>query len=205
MARGRANVNHFGGKIALEIISGIIWTARHAYRHVVVDVIAVPVNSETAALLAQRPRELSPAEAQAVAALAPLGTARMTCFDGQQSVHRSGTTVGYLHDYDVEIARDSAIGDPIRAEVFSGCTAQVRACIDAGASGVVLHCQLEYTNVLRPMRKMDTEHGQVDLPVMEVTRVNTSLWAPLNRMVVIGGTTRGSRPCVFVATAKLVK
>ena len=177
----------------------------HVRRHVVVDVIALPVNKETAVLLGHRPRELSPAEATAINGLTPLGVARVTCFDGQQSVYGSGSTVSYLHDYEVEIAAKSAIGQPIRAELFSGCNVAVRACIDAGAKGVTLHCRLERTNVLKPMRKMETEHGPVDLPVMELTRVNTSLWAPLNRMVVIGGTTAGSKPCVFVATVKLVE
>ena len=176
-----------------------------ASRHVVVDVIALPVNKETAALLGQRPRELSPAEAKALGAMKALGTLRVTCFDGQHSVQRSGTRHSYLQDYDVEIAQASAIGDPIRAEVFSGFTAEISATMDLSAKGVLLQCRLERTRLDEKIRKLDTEHGPLDLPVLEVTRVNTSLWAPFDRMVVVGGTTGGTKPCVFVATARLVE
>ncbi len=176
-----------------------------ARRHVVVDVIALPVNKETAALLRQRPRELSPAEAKALGAMKALGTLRVTCFNGQQSVQRSGARHSYLQDYDVEIAQASTIGDPIRAEVFSGFSAEIQATMDLSAKGVLLQCRLERTRLDEKIRKLDTEHGPLDLPVLEVTRVSTSLWAPFDRMVVVGGTTGGTKPCVFVATARLVE
>lgn len=172
---------------------------------VVVDVVALPVTEKTAALLAQRPRELSETEAEALAGVVPLGTARVHCFNGQMSAQASGKRRSYLQDYDVEIASNSSIGDPITIQVFEGCQAEIRACLDEGAQGVVLHCRLERNEILEPMRRLDTEHGPVDLPAMRLTRVATTLWAPLGRTVVAGGATGGDNPCVFLLTTRLAK
>ena len=176
-----------------------------ARARIVVDAVALPVSPKTAALLAQRPRELTEEEAKALAAIQPLGTVRVTCRDGQESVQRSGKTRHYLRDYDVEIATNSSIGDPIRTEIFEGCSVQIRACLDLDANGVILHCRLERNKITEPLRRLDTEHGLLDMPEMRLTRVNTSLWVPLGKTVVAGGSTTGDQPCVFLLTPRLSK
>ncbi|MHC4547310.1 MAG: hypothetical protein ACYTEZ_00920 [Planctomycetota bacterium] len=172
---------------------------------VAVEVVALPVSPETAALLAARPRELGREEAQRLRALAPLGSARLVCFDGQQVVQRHGRRRSYLADYNLKIAQKAALADPVRAELFEGCAVEVRGCLDRGGRGAILHCRLERTAVEEPVRRINTDHGPLDLPAMRLTRVQTSLWVPLDRTVVLGGGAAGGETCVFLLTAHRVQ
>lgn len=171
---------------------------------VAVEVVALPVPKEIYALLASRPRELTPEDAARLEAVAPLGSIRLVCFDGQQVVQRIGQTRTYLADYKGKIAQSAAIGQPIRAQVFSGCAVQVRACLDRAGEGAVLHCRFERTALGDPLPGVETTHGPLDLPEMSLTRLQTSLWAPLDKTVVVGGGTDGGEPCVFLVTARRV-
>ncbi len=170
---------------------------------VAIDLVAVPVTPETEAIAMCRPRELSAEEAARILALDALGSVRIVCRDGHQVVQRNGRSVAY-------VARDVRAEDrgggtlPIQADVFAGCAAQVRACLDPGGGGAVLHCRLELTSVDDPVRRVETPAGAVDLPVLRFTRVETSLWAPLDRTIVIGGGAVGGQGCLFLATVRTV-
>ncbi|MHC4957038.1 MAG: hypothetical protein ACYTGN_01585 [Planctomycetota bacterium] len=172
-------------------------------RQVVVDVVAMPVNEETAGLLSERPRELTPDEADALSKTEPLGTVRVVCANGQMSVQRSGKKVAYLQDYDVEIAKDSTIGDPIAQDLFVGLGAEILACLDIGGGGALLHCLIERTELSGEARKVKTEHGDVDAPKLKKTMLGTSLWVPFDRTVVAGGATAGRDACVILLRARL--
>jgi hypothetical protein len=166
---------------------------------VVVEVVAVRVPPEISARLAARPRELSKEEAEALRAHAPLGAARLVCFDGQQVVQSNGRRRAYVADYDVLVADGASAGAPRRAELFEGCAVQVRACLDRTGEGAVLHCVLERTAVA-DVRQRETNHGTIELPDLELTRLQSSFWAPLGRTVVAGG----ADACVFLVTARRV-
>ena len=172
---------------------------------VVVEIAAVPVSAEAAALLAGRPRELAPEEAQRLLASSSLGTVRIVCSEGQQVVQRSGRRRSYLQDFEVEIAQAASIGDPIRKSLFDGFAAEVRPCLDRGGQGAVLHLRIERTRVREPIRTASTEHGAVELPDMQLTRVNASVWTPLGRTIVAGGCTAGEEPCVFLVTTRVME
>lgn len=186
-------------------IARLLATLRAELRQVVVDVVAVPVTDATAAVLAERPRELTDEDVKALLQEEPLGAARVVCADSQMSVQRSGVKRVYLRDYDVNIAEKSSIGKPLQFEIFEGCSIEIRACLDFGAKGVVLACRLERTKLDEPMRTVETEHGKIDTPAMELTRVTADLWAPLGKTIVVGGCTAGARPCVFLLTPRLTK
>ena len=186
-------------------IARLIATLRTHVRQVVVDVVAVAVTKQAAALLAERPRELSAEDAAALGKAGLLGTARVICADGQSQFQRNGRSSGYIQDYEVKIAQEAAIGYPIRHEVFEGCAAEVRGCLDQAGNGVVLFLRIERTKVKKPMRQVVTEHGKIDTPDMALTRIGTALWAPLGKTIVVGGATAGADPCVFLVTARLAK
>jgi len=171
---------------------------------VAIEIVAVPVSAATATLFQERPRELTKEEAEGLLAVAPLGYARLVCFDGQQVVQKNGTLEGYIADYALKIAEGASIAQPVRARVFSGCAAEVRACLDRAGKGAVLHCRVELTDVEKPIRKIDTTHGPLDLPAMRLTRLHTSLWVPLDRAVVLGAGTHGAQTCAFVAKVRRV-
>lgn len=168
---------------------------------IAVDIVAVPVATHE---LGGFPRELSDALARDLLAMPPLGSVRVVCFDGQQVVQRAGAVRTYLADYDVSVSEGAAIGDPVRAEVFSGCAVEVRSMLDRGGQGVVLHLRAERTRVHDPVRQVRTTHGALDLPTLDLTRLETALWAPLGRTIVAGGGTIGNDSCVFLVTAKKV-
>ena len=172
---------------------------------VAVEVVAVPVPADLRQLLASRPRELTRDETARLQEVEPRGSVRLVCFDGQQVVQRNGTTRTYLADYSAKIAQNAALGQAVRAEVFAGCAVEVRACLDRSGEGALLHCWFERTALREPLASVNTAHGPLDLPEMSLTRLQTSLWAPLGKTVVAGGGTAGGEPCVFLVTARRVK
>ncbi len=174
-------------------------------QQIAVEVVALPVPEEIHALLASRPRELTREDRARVEAVAPLGSVRVVCFDGQKTVQRNGRTRSYLADYMAKIAQKAAHARPIRTEVFQGCAVEVRAILDRRGEGAILHCWFERTALADPLVGVETAHGPLDLPEMSLTRLQTSLWVPLGKTVVAGGGTAGGEPCVFLVTARRVK
>lgn len=174
-------------------------------QQVAVEVVAVPVPKEFHALLANRPRELTGEDRARLEGLTPLGSVRLVCFDGQKTVQRNGRTRSYLADYAAKVAQNAAHARPIRAEVFQGCAVEVRASLDRRGEGAILHCWFERTALADPLVGVETAHGPLDLPEMSLTRLQTSLWVPLDKTVVAGGGTAGGEPCVFLVTARRVK
>ena len=168
-------------------------------RSLEVEITAVPLQAGEEALIFNRPRELTDAEANAMLEREPLGSALLRCRSGQRVGQRIGREVGYLQDYDVEIAQEAAIGDPIARTVFEGCSVHLIAMLDDAAAGARLDLELDQSAVPRPIRTMKTEHGPVELPAMNLTRVRTALWVPLDKTVVLGGATTGEAPCLFLA------
>jgi hypothetical protein len=173
--------------------------------YVAVEIVAIPAEGETVGLLLKRARDLGKEEARKLLDGEILGRLEVVCTDGQQVVQRSGTRHYYLQDYEVEIAQGSEIGDPVRRDVFSGFSAQVRAILDRGRNGAVLHLKLERTDLRGALRMVQTEHGALELPEMGLTRVNTSFWAPLDTTVIVGGGMAHDEPCVFLATARRLR
>ena len=64
--------------------------------------------------------------------------------------------------------------------------------------------RIDFAQVEEPVRRLETEHGQLEMPVLQLTRVNASMWAPLGRTVVLGGCTVGKRTCVILATVRML-
>ena len=171
---------------------------RSASRELFVEVFSVPVESGDDALLLNRPRELTDAEAGRLLAREALGGAVVHCLSGERLSQRAGQAISYLQDYDVEIAQEATIGDPIRQTVFAGTTVTVAAHLDESARGARLDLALDRTAVQKPVRRVDTEHGPLELPVLELTRLQTSIWVPLGKVTIVGGGTAGAVPCLFL-------
>jgi len=145
---------------------------------------------------------LDPETTKRLLARKVLGQARLTGFDGQHIVEEEGARRTYLRDYDVEIAKDSKIGDPIRATLFDGFAVSVTGCL--GGGGAILHCRFQRTKLETPMTRHDTEHGPIDTPRLQLTRINTSFWAPFGKAMVAGGASIAERPCVFLVILRSV-
>ena len=175
---------------------------RVADRQVRVEIVAVEATEADAALVLNRPRELTEEEEKRLLERDALASVTLHARSGQAVRQRVGREVSYLQDYDVEIAQEATIGDPIRGGVAEGCSVWMRACLDDAANGARLDLEINRTAVSRPIRKVETEHGPLDLPVLGLTRVYTSVWVPLDRTVVLGGSTAGASPCLFLVRAQ---
>lgn len=177
------------------------WCRMAVNRRVAVEVVALPLREGDTALLSDRPRELTEAEAKSLLSRDPLGSVTLVGFDGKLLGGRGGREISYVQDYDVEVGKGAAIGDPVRATVFAGCAAEVRASLDDD-TGAILDCQLEFSRIAEPIPVQPTEHGDVELPTKQLTRIQSSFWAPLGKTVVAGGCTVGEDPCVILVTAR---
>jgi len=169
-----------------------------ADRQLRVELFAVPVDEKDAAIFASRTRELSSQEAERLLSRPSMGALELVCRSNLTLAQRVGRNVGYLQDYDVEIAQEATIGDPISRHAFSGMAVELRAMLDEGGKGVRLDLQLDRTLVREPIRRVDTEHGPLELPELALTRLRTTTWIPLGRVVILGGSTAGKKPCLFL-------
>jgi len=176
------------------------WLRATMDRRISVDVAVVPVREGDAALLSKGTAELTAEDAQRLSSQA-IGAVTLAGFDAQVLGGRSGREISYVKDYDVEVAEGAAIGEPIRGEVFSGCSAQVQACLDS-EKGAITECRIELSRVAEPIPTHPTPHGNLELPTMRLTRVLCTFWAPLGRTVVAGGCTVGEDPCVILVTVR---
>ncbi|MEM8884573.1 MAG: hypothetical protein AAGD14_10920 [Planctomycetota bacterium] len=169
-----------------------------ADRRLTVEITAVPVTEADWTLLGNRPRELTDAEAKAMTSRKALGRARIQGQSGMTLTQRFGRKVSYLMDYDVEIAQEASIGDPIRRSAFDGTIVNLMPMLDESANGVRLDVQLYRSHIPKPIRRVDTEHGPLELPTMELTKVQSSAWYPLGKTCIVGGGLAGDTPCVFL-------
>ena len=155
-------------------------------REVRVEIVAVPVGDRDLAL--------SESEMTRLAATERLGSLRFRCPSGRLVRRRVGRSIHYAADYRVEVAEGATIGDLEGERVFDGCSVTARALLDDSANGVRLELRLDRNRVPQPFRRADTEHGPIELPAIEVTRLRTGFWVPLGRWTVAGG----SSTCLFL-------
>lgn len=167
-----------------------------------VEIVAVPMLPKDESLLANRARELTEKETDQLLGRDVLASAVLACRSKQQVSTQMGADVTYLADFDVEIAEGATIGDAIAQRAFSGFTATVRAFLDAGGAGARLDLELARGVLDRPIRRVDTEHGPLELPVLKLTRLRTSVWVPLDRTCIVGGSWSGKEPCLYLATVR---
>ena len=69
---------------------------------------------------------------------------------------------------------------------------------DERTNGVLMHLRLQYQQLAGSPRRVDTEHGPLTLPSLDVVRLHTSFWAPVGHAVLAGSCTRGMPPCHIV-------
>jgi len=169
-----------------------------------VELIAVPVDEGVRARLSGTTRDVDPELAPALAAGPRLATWTLTGVDSQQVVVRAGRERRYMADYDVEIAQGSEIGDPVPHDVFDGAQAEVRCMLDRGRGGALVFVRAELTRLDDPIRRVQTEHGPLELPRLAVTRLRTGCWVPLERPVLLGFAADGPEGAAFLAVVHRV-
>jgi len=156
-----------------------------------VEVFAVPVAPREAAELGKRAREIADAQAERLLSAAGAERVSVICLDGQQRVQRSGRELVY------------AAGSQGQMTVLDGLGVEVRP-LAAGTAGALLQYRVEKTRLAVDRRASD-EKEALDLPELDVTRANGALWIPYDKVVVLGGSTTGKDPLVFLARVRVAK
>jgi hypothetical protein len=98
----------------------------------------------------------------------------------------------YLQDYDVEIAQEATIPDPIVQISQEGVIADVRPTIAGNGEIVVMEVRADAAKLHRPIGSKETDVGKIELPEVDLQKIRTSVALPAGRTAVIGGTLSGA-------------
>jgi hypothetical protein len=120
---------------------------------------------------------------------------------------RNHVTVGqertYVKDYDVELAKDSVIGNPIVGHLFSGIVLDVAPSIDSTGSGVAITVRFSRSSVPEVLPSFPTPYGAVQVPDMADFRIRTAVEAPFGRTTVVAAASAHGRRTVLLLTPRL--
>ncbi|MDJ0975296.1 MAG: hypothetical protein QNJ98_12600 [Planctomycetota bacterium] len=109
----------------------------------------------------------------------------VTNMAGARNAVSSARRMAYLSDYEVEIASNSVIANPIVQEILDGSVLDVRATETAGGGSVHSVVRFTYVDVATPMRTVTTPHGRLEAPALEVLRTRAALRTPIGKTVVV--------------------
>ena len=122
---------------------------------------------------------------------------RITVYDRQRANVSLLNQVSYVQDYDIEVAQDEFIADPIIGIVQDGMTIDVRPVVSKEQRHITLDIDVTWAHLERPMkeRKIVFREGAepvtIQLPEIEVGGVNANATIPT------GGTILLSSPAVY--------
>jgi len=110
------------------------------------------------------------------------------CSNTQRVAITDLTQVSYLQDYDVEIAQEASIADPIVQIMHEGVIADVRPTIAGRGEIVVMEVRADAGKLVRPIETAQTDVGRIEVPERDLQKIRTSVAMPAGRTVVVGGT-----------------
>jgi len=117
-------------------------------------------------------------------------SARITGFAGQRMAFYRGTQQAFVQDYDVEVAEDADIADPIVGVLQTGLSFDVRA-VRRGVERIVLDLRLQAADLRSELRVIETTAGLVSTPDLSFAEVSTTLSVPVDGYVAIRAADRG--------------
>jgi hypothetical protein len=107
---------------------------------------------------------------------------------------RQGTFGGqvrtYLADYEVEIAQDARIGNPVVQRFGEGLMLDVQGALSGSGDSLVCEVRADH-GVLRQMRAIHTRHGDIDLPHLAVARFRGGVVVPIGGSRLLTAWTEG--------------
>jgi hypothetical protein len=129
--------------------------------------------------------------------------ASVACLGGTRNASESGRWQPYVADYEVRIAESAVAAKPVIGRCFSGFVLDVEPSISSGGDAVHLDVRAIRTEVISPIRKVETPHGPLELPEMNVLRVRTSLAVPFGKTAIVGAGGEGGRTRLLLVTPTL--
>ena len=118
---------------------------------------------------------------------------RLTIFNNQRANLTLVNQIGYVKDYDVEVAQTAFIADPLIDVVQDGLTLDVRPTVSHDRKYVTMEVQPTLATLLRPIRTFETNLSGISTPVVfELPEISyssaaTTVKVPDGGYVVIGG------------------
>ncbi len=97
---------------------------------------------------------------------------------GRSCCAQSGTEHAYVADWDVEVAQDARIGDPVTAVLFEGWVVNARADAVPGGKHVMLTFDVEFTDAVTPFevrRPKNEATGPIELPKIKRAKIAREL------------------------------
>lgn len=105
--------------------------------------------------------------------------------EGQRLASTGGDRRSYVADYDVEIAKNSAIGNPIVGSLFEGLSLDVEADRLSGTAAVRLGLRVDHGRVVE-MRGVPTRHGEIECPAVALLRLRGEATVGVGKTRVLG-------------------
>ena len=120
--------------------------------------------------------------------------------DGGRTGVAQGTLHRYVGDYNVEIAKKAAIGDPRIFEALEGTTLDVAGAVTSDGGALALDLRMD-RSTWRESRRVRTRHGEIECPSVGMDRVRGSLVVPLGATRLAGLWLEGDRVVLVLLTA----
>ena len=126
---------------------------------------------------------------------------KLTVYNTQRANVFVASQVAYIRDYDIEIAQDAAIADPIVGTFQDGIALDVRPTISADRKYITLEMRptvattvQDITNsfidfIADPERRVITQPLRIETPILQIQRVKTTVTVPDGGTLLVGGLT----------------
>ena len=154
-----------------------------------------------AALTARGTQALRAAVAAGEAEL--LDDLRVVSLAGARNNVLSGRQVPYVQDFEVEIADETDIGNPVVQIVLSGTVVDLHPALTSSRDAALVDVRITRTRLREPMRELECPFGPLQLPELEVWKLRTSVVAPLEETVIVGLGGRGEDRILLLLEAML--
>jgi hypothetical protein len=128
----------------------------------------------------------------------------ITGYSGQRVALYRGIQRAYLQDYDVEVAQEAVISDPIVNILQTGLSFDVRPV--AGDGKVVLTIRAQFSAAPEPLRTIMTPSGMLQIPEQTFVRFSTTVTVTEDAFVVVaGGSAEGGWSLLLSASTRSVE
>ena len=119
---------------------------------------------------------------------------RLTAFNAQRANVQMLNQLAYIRDFDVEVAQNATIGDPIVGRIEEGVVLDVRPIVSSDRRFVTLELRPTVAELVRPIPTFSTLLGValstpvfIQTPELRIQRVETTVTVPDKGTVLIGG------------------
>ena len=133
-----------------------------------------------------------------------LASGRTRNVAGNRAAAESYRRVPFLQDYEVEIASDAVIANPIVNYLYSGSVLDLEAALSPSRKSVCAVMRFTRSAVDEPLRRVRSPHGDITVPAMDVFRSRSSFVVPVGRATVVSTASAGSKRHVLVLTSRVV-